>query len=80
MKLPRDVSGRTLVAALGRFGYAVSRQTDSHVQLTTQAGGEHHITVPWHSPIRIGTLNTILRQVAAHAGITRDELLQRLEL
>ncbi|MEI1374136.1 type II toxin-antitoxin system HicA family toxin [Nostoc sp. UHCC 0926] len=56
----------------------MSHQKGSHIRLTTQQNGEHHITVPAHDPIKIGTLNAILRDVAAHAGLTRDELLALL--
>jgi predicted RNA binding protein YcfA (HicA-like mRNA interferase family) len=56
----------------------VTHQKGSHIRLTTQQNGEHHITVPAHDPIKIGTLNAILRDVAAHAGLTRDELLALL--
>lgn len=43
MKLPRDLAGRELVRALGKaFGYQVTRETGSHLRLTTQAGGQHH--------------------------------------
>ncbi|MBD0344402.1 MAG: type II toxin-antitoxin system HicA family toxin [Coleofasciculus sp. Co-bin14] len=78
MKLPRDLSGQELVNALARLGYEVSRQTGSHIRLTTQRNGEHHITVPAHDPIKIGTLNAILRNVADHAGLSREELLEEL--
>ncbi len=75
MKLPRDLSGLELVNALAPLGYEVNHQTGSHIRLTTQQNGEHHVTVPAHDPIKIGTLNAILRDVAAHAGLTRNELL-----
>ncbi|MDZ8184526.1 MAG: type II toxin-antitoxin system HicA family toxin [Nostoc sp. ChiSLP02] len=75
MKLPRDLSGLELVNALARLGYEVNHQTGSHIRLTTQQNGEHHVTIPAHDPIKIGTLNAILRDVAGHAGLTRDELL-----
>ena len=78
MKLPRDVSARELATALARLGYQVTRQTGSHLRLTTQRGGEHHVTIPAHDPIRIGTLNAILRDVAAHVGMTRGDLLAEL--
>ena len=39
---------------------------------------EHHLTIPLHNPLRIGTLATILADVATHQGITRDALLARL--
>ncbi|MBE9002182.1 MULTISPECIES: type II toxin-antitoxin system HicA family toxin [unclassified Nostoc] len=76
MKLPRDLSGSELVNALAHLGYEVSHQKGSHIRLTTQQNGEHHITVPAHDPIKIGTLNAILRDVAAHAGFTRDNYLR----
>jgi predicted RNA binding protein YcfA (HicA-like mRNA interferase family) len=75
MRLPRDWGGEKLATLLGRYGYKVTRQTGSHMRLTTQQGGEHHVTVPRHSPLRIGTLNAILRDVAQHLGLERDELL-----
>jgi predicted RNA binding protein YcfA (HicA-like mRNA interferase family) len=78
LKVPRDVSGTELVKALGRLGYEVARQTGSHIRLTTQQNGEHHVTVPAHDPIKTGTLNAILRDVASHAGLTREELLELL--
>lgn len=78
MRVPRDASGADLVKRLERFGYRISRQTGSHIRLTSLQGGQHHITVPNHDPLRIGTLAAILSGVAAHHGLTRDELIQRL--
>ena len=78
MKVPRDLSGEELVKALGRIGYRPTYRGGSHVRLTTQVGGEHHITVPLHPSIKLGTLNAILKDVAGHAGVERDELLLRL--
>jgi predicted RNA binding protein YcfA (HicA-like mRNA interferase family) len=78
MKLPRDLSGSDLIRLLTKLGYATTRQSGSHVRLTTQEGGEHHVTVPNHDPLRIGTLASILAAVAVHQGIDRDELLDRL--
>ncbi|MBX7055050.1 MAG: type II toxin-antitoxin system HicA family toxin [Pyrinomonadaceae bacterium] len=80
MKLPRDISGVSLARALKLLGYEISRQTGSHIRLTTFQDGEHHITVPAHNPIKIGTLAGILADIAAHHKISRDELLQQLGL
>jgi hypothetical protein len=44
------------------------------MRLTTQHRGEHHITVPRHNPLKIGTLSAILADVAAHLDITRRQL------
>jgi len=78
MKLPRDWGGEKLARLLRRYGYEVTRQTGSHMRLTTYQGGEHHITIPRHSPLKVGTLNSILREVAGHLGLERDELLREL--
>jgi predicted RNA binding protein YcfA (HicA-like mRNA interferase family) len=74
MKIPRDVSGLELVRLLRQFGYEVSRQTGSHIRLTTIQGGQHHVTVPAHNPLRIGTLNSILSDVASHLGMSKEAL------
>ncbi len=34
--------------------------------------------IPRHSPLRIGTLNAILKDVSEHLKIDRDELLNSL--
>jgi len=78
MKLPRDISGPQLARSLGKFGYQITRQTGSHLRLTTDQRGQHHVTVPNHHPLKVGTLSGILGDVAAHFQISRDELLQRL--
>lgn len=78
MRVPRDLSGPELIRRLSRLGYAVTRQSGSHIRLTTSENGEHHVTVPNHDPLRVGTLSAILMAVAAHHGIDRDALLKRL--
>ena len=78
MKLPRDISGDELAKVLRTFGYNLTRQTGSHLRLTTEEQGEHHVTIPRHDSLRIGTLANILADVAAHFGISRDELVERL--
>ncbi len=45
MRLPRDVSGDDLARRLTRLGYQTSRQTGSHLRLTTETDGQHHITI-----------------------------------
>lgn len=78
MRLPRDVSGADLAEALHKLGYVVTRQTGSHLRLTTQEHGEHHLTIPQHSPLRIGTLCAILADLAKHFELSRDQLLHKL--
>ena len=78
MRLPRDLSGAEVGRALRVFGYEVTRQRGSHQRLTTVVNGEHHLTIPLHDELRLGTLASILDDVADHFGLTRDEVLGRL--
>jgi predicted RNA binding protein YcfA (HicA-like mRNA interferase family) len=78
MRIPRDLSGADLVKRLGKLGYTMSRQSGSHIRLTSHSQGEHHITIPNHDPLRIGTLAAILDSVATHQSMTREELLKLL--
>jgi predicted RNA binding protein YcfA (HicA-like mRNA interferase family) len=78
MKLPRDVSGAQLVKALAKLGYRVTRQAGSHVRLTCDQPTQHHLTVPNHDELRIGTLAAILGDVGAHHGLSRDALIEKL--
>jgi predicted RNA binding protein YcfA (HicA-like mRNA interferase family) len=80
MKIPRDCSAADLNRALKKFGYEFDRQSGSHITLTTRLHGEHHITIPNHRPIKIGTLQGILKSVATHHGIPLAELLHELGL
>jgi len=78
LRLPRDLSGEELAVSLGRYGYEITRQTGSHMRLTTTQGGEHHVTIPRHESLRAGTLSAILRDVAEHLDIPRRTLLEML--
>ena len=78
MKLPRDITGEELARRLSVLGYQVARQTGSHLRLTAHRPSEHHVTIPRHDPLKIGTLNSILRDVAEHHRLDRDKLLERL--
>jgi len=78
MRLPRDINGTTLVKGLKVYGYNVTRQAGSHIRLTTHQKGEHHITIPNHTPIKIGTLSAILQDIALHFGIEKDEVINKI--
>ena len=78
MRIPRNISGNDLVKKLRPLGYSISRQVGSHIRLTTIKGGEHHITITNHNPIRVGTLSAILGKIASHHNQTKSELLQQL--
>ncbi len=78
MKLPRDIGGRELAKLLARYGYQIVRQTGSHLRLTTQLGGEHHLTIPAHESLRVGTVSAILQEVAVHVKLDRSEIVREL--
>lgn len=78
MKLPRDLNGLELAKALSRLGYRITRQTGSHLRLTLDGPPEHHLTIPAHAPLKVGTLAAILADVAQRQGMTREQCLLRL--
>jgi predicted RNA binding protein YcfA (HicA-like mRNA interferase family) len=79
MKLPRDLTGQELASSLRVLGYSVTRQSGSHLRLTTELNGQHHEVIPNHAPIKVGTLQSILNSIAAHHGMTRESLLRKLQ-
>lgn len=79
MKLPRDVYGRDLVAVLCRdWGYLKVNQVGSHIILQTDTPGHHRVSVPDHKPLRLGTFNAILREVATAKQTTREAIIATL--
>jgi predicted RNA binding protein YcfA (HicA-like mRNA interferase family) len=79
MKLPRDLKGGDLAKTLCRdWAYRVVNQEGSHIILQTETPSHQRIAIPDHNPVRLGTLNSILRLVARHKGVERDEILRSL--
>jgi predicted RNA binding protein YcfA (HicA-like mRNA interferase family) len=79
LRLPRDLGGTELAALLRRYGYEVTRQTGSHTRLTSRLKStEHHVTIPRHEPLRVGTLSAILADVASYLETSRSELVADL--
>jgi len=79
MRLPRDIGGEQLVQLLGKFGYKVTRQTGSHIRLSSKLKDEeHHLTIPNHSPLKIGTLNSIVNSAAEYLKISKQEVINKL--
>ena len=79
MRLPRNLSGTQLARLLRRFGYEPTRQTGGHIRLTsTRKGTEHHITIPNHESLKVGTLHAILSDVAAYIELSEQELLRMI--
>ncbi|MFW6159058.1 MAG: hypothetical protein ACOC8E_06860 [Planctomycetota bacterium] len=48
------------------------------MRLKTEQHGGHSVTIPAHKTLKVGTLSSILHDVGRHAGLSRDELRQRL--
>ncbi|HEY2344351.1 MAG TPA: type II toxin-antitoxin system HicA family toxin [Xanthomonadaceae bacterium] len=78
MRLPRDLDAADLIKSLERIGYEVVRQSGSHIRLQADQPKPHSLTIPNHSPLKLGTLAAILADVAAHRGIPKDALAQLL--
>jgi len=70
----RRMSGREVIAALGRFGFEIASQRGSHAKLVrhTAAGERQVLTVPMHGELDTGTTRALFRQ-ASHF-IPSDEL------
>lgn len=63
------------------LGYQIVRQSGSHMRLMTTQNGVHHLTIPHHNPLKVGTLlGGILKPVAAHHRLSVDEVLSLLSL
>ena len=78
-KIPRDISGRDLANLLKKFGYEITRQTGSHMRLTSSIKNEpHHITIPVHTPLKIGTLSQILKDIANCLKMSKDDFIKKL--
>lgn len=78
MRLPRDLSASDLIKLLKKYGYEETRQTGSHIRLTKfDQDGDHHITVPNHNPIKLGTLNSIVKDVCNRNNIDKETFFEK---
>jgi predicted RNA binding protein YcfA (HicA-like mRNA interferase family) len=79
LKTPRDLYGRELADHLIRkWNYTEDRQVGSHIILRTEVPGGQTLPIPAHKPLRTGTLAAILRMVADHKGVSREDILRDL--
>lgn len=77
-KRPRDLSASELARRLKAFGYQVTRQTGSHMRLTTELQGQHHITIPAKRSLTIGKINAVVWELVRHFGLPRGEVARAL--
>lgn len=66
----RNQSWRDVVRVLGKLGFAVKRQSGSHIILEHPDG--RWTVVPRHKSIKTGTMRSILEDV----GVTAEEFLK----
>jgi predicted RNA binding protein YcfA (HicA-like mRNA interferase family) len=78
MKIPRNITGQNLIKILKKYGYSITNQTGSHIKITSEINSEHHITIPNHVPLKIGTLNAILNDLSNYPNIPKDTLIKEL--
>ncbi len=80
-KIPRDINSDELIKKLKMFDYCITRQIGSHIRLTSNhKHSPHNITIPNHKPLKIGTLASILKDIAIYLEIEKDVLIQELDL
>ena len=80
-KIPRDISSDNLIKKLKMFDYTIVRQTGSHIRLTSnKMDNPHYLTIPKKSSLKVGTLNSILKDIAEYLKISKEELLEKLFL
>lgn len=58
-----------------KWAYTKVNQVGSHIILQTENPRHHRVAVPDHKPLRIGTLNALLCEVAVAKGVTREDIL-----
>ncbi len=80
MKIPRDLSGKQVARLLSRhYGYQLNRTRGSHMTVTlTTTTKEHNVTIPLHRPVRIGTLDRIISDVATFLRVPKGEVSRKL--
>jgi predicted RNA binding protein YcfA (HicA-like mRNA interferase family) len=79
LRVPRDLSGHDLAKGLRRYGYEVVRQSGSHLQLKSSLRSiDHHITVPAHKTLKLGTLSGIISGVAIYLELDKAQLAEEL--
>ncbi|MEA5619744.1 type II toxin-antitoxin system HicA family toxin [Cronbergia sp. UHCC 0137] len=80
MKIPRNLKGLHLIQVLSKsWDYQIVNQEGSHVILETEIPTHHHLCIPDHNPLRIGTLNSILGAVSRHKGVSKQDILNSLK-
>ena len=80
MKIPKDLNAREFIKILEKLDYYPTRQTGSHIRLSNNFDPQHHITIPNHRPLKIGTLNSILKELSQVRSVDKSEIIKQLFL
>jgi len=76
MRIPRHLSGQAVSKVLvNRLEYRVVHKRGSHIVLETNEPAHQRVVIPDHKVLRVGTLNSIIRAVANHKRVSKDEIL-----
>ena len=79
MKQLKNIPAKELVQALTKIGYSITRQKGSHIRMSAFfSGATHHITIPNHDPIKIGTLSAIIKDIAENRNMSKEEITNTL--
>jgi predicted RNA binding protein YcfA (HicA-like mRNA interferase family) len=73
-KVPSDLSGHQVCAALQRVGFVLRRQKGSHMILRRDDPFAR-VVVPDHRVVRVGTL----RRIISDAGLSTDQFIELLQ-
>ena len=78
-RIPRDISANLLIIKLQMYDYQIVRKKGSHIRLKSDIMGKtHYITIPDKISIKVGTLNSILKDISIYLKISKEELIQSL--
>ena len=70
-KIPVNIKGSDLIKKLKKvYGYEKVHQVGSHIKL--KIDGKQPITIPDHNPVRKGTLESIIAQLATYQNKSYD--------
>ena len=77
--LHKNINAQVLIKFLKTYNYEVARQTGSHIRLVSDyMGYEHKITIPNHKPLKIGTLNNIINDIAKYLKKDKSKIIKEL--
>ena len=79
MKTPRDLYGRDFADHLiRRWKYVQLQQSGSHIILQSEPPLTGSLSIPAHKPLRVGTLNALIRLVSDQRAIARETVIEGL--